>query len=205
MSEQFQFDTSGEVAPTLSNPAPRLSRGMWHWPDLSPGVQGCIAGMLEEMPWYSAPQIEEMKSLEGMLPCKCGNFPTPSDDNCHPDDGWRSLWCQSCLEHVTEWKPSEGEAVRDWNTKRTRELSRPFGFRDLHPDTLARIIADHDQWQRVVGPPILDTAGTDVFFTVERGRRFWAERQAGQKGENFPPLTPHLDDAGKVCVREAGQ
>lgn len=143
MTDQFQFDTSGEV---LMN---RLANGRgepWRdveggarlcyaWRHLSPGVRGCIAKILEEFtearPWKIA------------------------------DDGFEP------------------------------------GFSDLHPDTLARIIADwerHSQRHALVGP----------WADIQIGRNFWSNRQ-NELSPNFPPLTFYLNDVGKVCIRECDQ
>lgn len=139
MAEKFQFDTSGEIVlpyPML-HPHPR---GMM-WPDLPLGVQGCIAGMLEEAAKYGSRLLT----------------PDQFSDRCFV----------------------------------------PLGFSDLHPDTLARIIADWEAYASSLGIP----SSGDILDTLA-GAAFWRERQAGARSPPFPPLTPYLDDAGKVCLRE---
>lgn len=67
--------------------------------------------------------------------CKCGSFPRLSGDGARPDDGYRSLWCQTCLEHVTSMMPSEREVIDHWNALRERE----------HAQRLALPTALHDE------------------------------------------------------------
>ena len=61
------------------------------------------------------------RSTSEIAECRCGSFPTPSGDGARPDDGYRSLWCQACLKHVTPHMPSEREAIDYWNELRERE------------------------------------------------------------------------------------
>lgn len=57
-------------------------------------------------------------------------------------------------------------------------------FSDLAPETLARIIADCEEWQRWRG---------------FEGGAVWRARQAGELADmGFPPLTVQLGDDGKV-------
>lgn len=135
MAEQFQFDTFGCIC-IVDGPGQYDFRE-FYWFDLSPGVQGCIAAMLEEA-------------------CQ--------------DRGFRAQWF---IERGNLWPP---------------------GFSDLHPDTLARIIADWD-----------DFLANPDFWRVDsvvNGRQFQEQRQRGEWGAHgFPPDTPYLSEDGKVCLR----
>lgn len=77
-----------------------------------------------------------------------------------------------------------------------------YGFSSLAPATLARIMADCEWKMRVVGPPILDERGVDVFWTIKRGADFWAARQAGEQGDHFPPLALYLADDGLIYIKK---
>lgn len=79
------------------------------------------------------------------------------------------------------------------------------GFRDLAPETLARIIADCERRLR----HFPSHGETNPYFGVsphkqltDKGARFWADRQAGLCA-NFPPLTVQLGDDGKVRFADA--
>lgn len=91
---------------------------------------------------------------------------------------------------------SEPETARAWWLRH----SGPFGipaaapFRDLAPETLARIIADCAVLQNF-GP------FGSLENHVEGGREAWENRQAGNLiALDFPPLTVQLGDDGKVRV-----
>lgn len=78
--------------------------------------------------WYSAGQIEEIKRTAiiesgGILPCKCGTTPHLSGDNATPDDGYRTLFCSGCLEHVEGWHRDGDETISAWNNRREKELA----------------------------------------------------------------------------------
>lgn len=64
---------------------------------------------------------------------------------------------------------------------------KPHAFRDLAPETLARIIADCEAGEAI--------CGSDGYQAT--GLEFWKVRQAGLLAE-FPPLTVQLGDDGKV-------
>lgn len=68
-------------------------------------------------------------------------------------------------------------------------------FSDLAPETLARIIADCEVWfgEWVQHPNNAAVRKDDQ----TEGGRFWAYRQASEMTQ-FPPLTVHLGDDGKV-------
>lgn len=59
-----QFDTTGEVF-IPDGPYPRWPaiNAAWRWPDLSPGVQGCIAAMLENADRDLWPEVEKSGSF----------------------------------------------------------------------------------------------------------------------------------------------
>lgn len=77
---------------------------------------------------------------------------------------------------------------------------RIIAFSDLHPETLAAIRKDCAAFG----------ARYKRSDTKARGAEFWRHRQrgfygvAGNRGRPvFPPLTPFLDDEGRVRLREA--
>lgn len=60
-------------------------------------------------------------NVDRIAACRCGSFPTLYGDGAKPDDGYRSLWCQTCMEHVTEMMPSASEVIEYWNDLREKE------------------------------------------------------------------------------------
>jgi hypothetical protein len=113
--------------------------------------------------------------------------------------GWSDLspFAQGYVEALFADKRCEDCPPTDYPTDRTRcaPCLRKKGFSDLHPDTLAAILRDCEA-----------PAGLYV-NTVECGEAFWRDRQAGvfqrfNDQTRFPPLTPYLDDTGRVCLRE---
>lgn len=68
-----------------------------------------------------------------------------------------------------------------------------LGFRHLSPEALARIMEDCAG----IG------YGLGKFYanTHRQGGHFWNDRQRGSF-HAFPPLTPYLNDEGRVCLRE---
>lgn len=131
MAEQFQFDTSGEVRGVYGMPYAGCKAADVMWPDLSPGAQGCIAEMLQEV--------------------------------------------NRQLQAATE---------SDFR----------FGYSHLHPDTLARIIADWERFER-----------EHILGKTLSGEAYWKMRQAGDLHSEFTPcrpVTPYLNDEGKVCLKE---
>ena len=85
------------------------------------------------------------------------------------------------------WK-NEGKTFEAFKTRGYR----PLGFRDLAPETLARITEDCELF------------GSDGFNEAAYGRAFWADRHLGgfPWSTDFPPQTPYLGDDGKVYLRE---
>lgn len=67
---------------------------------------------------------------------------------------------------------------------------RGVAFSDLHPDTLASMLADCAA--RLASRDCVEN-------TREGGRSFWARRQAGDRPD-FPPLRLSLDPNGKVIA-----
>jgi hypothetical protein len=63
-------------------------------------------------------QFTPEPNSKGILPCTCGSYPSPKGDYARPDDGWRSMWCDGCLKHVTGWEESEQRAIELWNEQR---------------------------------------------------------------------------------------
>jgi hypothetical protein len=72
----------------------------------------------------------EYSSVDQIAVCRCGSFPTLYSDGARPDDGYRSLWCQGCMEYVTDHLPSAQQAIRAWNTQREAEHAAL-----AHPET----------------------------------------------------------------------
>jgi hypothetical protein len=83
--------------------------------------------------------------------------------------------------------------------------SRPLGFSDLHPATLARFMEECEVVQRIF-------AGIDL--TAEDGRRLWGHRADGFPGpletdrllrNALRPLRLHLPPDGKVMAEEVSK
>lgn len=68
---------------------------------------------------------------------------------------------------------------------------RVYGFSDLAPETLARIMADCD---------VARTWAWSISAPDFLGREFWRLRQEGRYGDRFPPLTVTIGDDSKVRV-----
>lgn len=164
MSDPFAFDTSGQVW----DPERGLySEPAWiTWDDLSPGVQGCVAAVLEGM-----------RIRKGCESCggrgEIGGWVGQTAES----GGYDTELCPDCIP----------------------------GFSDLHPVTLERIKADWARFCQVGESERFEC----IDNTVEHGRRFWRMRNTikyGDKfvyaGDDFPPLTPYLDDNGQVIFVE---
>lgn len=65
------------------------------------------------------------------------------------------------------------------------------GFSALAPETLEAIGKDCAKFLK-------GCEGTRVWGFASDGRLFWEGRQRGHMPANYPPLTPTLNDAGKV-------
>lgn len=81
-------------------------------------------------------------------------------------------------------------------------VNEQWGFPDLAPETLARIIEDCAQF--------VAAHAAEGFADEQAGRDFWAARPDGWHDAigaipGFPPLTAHLGDDGKVYLRESTQ
>lgn len=157
----FTLDTSGCVPfnPTFDDLANGLSDQVaWH--DLSPFAQGYVEALFASGVWGQT--------------CK---------------------HCAGNGEIITDWdrylgapKPGdrgdEGTAdCPDCDGKGSRSVA----FRDIAPETLARIIADCEAMQ-----------GHGLAGTVSVGRGAWDARQSSLCVPSFPPLTVTLGDDGKV-------
>jgi hypothetical protein len=75
------------------------------------------------------------------------------------------------------------------------------GFSDLAPETLAAILKDCASFANIA-------EGLGAKAGAVEGRRFWGGRQRRFPGVGnpawttaFPPLTPYLDDDGRVYLR----
>lgn len=77
-------------------------------------------------------------------------------------------------------------------------LAEAFGFRDLSSEAVALILRDCEA--------ALRDAACGYSNTVEFGAMFWKDRQQNQLNgmePKFPPLTPYLNDEGKVALKVA--
>jgi len=72
-----------------------------------------------------------------------------------------------------------------WDERNGHRTPRFLAFRDLAPESLARVIKDCDALR-----PVPNTA--------DHGRTVWTQRQEGKAGPSFPPLAVRLGDDGKV-------
>lgn len=69
-----------------------------------------------------------------------------------------------------------------------------LGFSDLHPETIAAIRSDCAAFRSA------SYSGAD---TKDHGDAFWFARQTlPNNASGFPPLTPFLDDEGRVRLRQ---
>jgi hypothetical protein len=96
--------------------------------------------------------------------CKCGSFPRLYGDGAWPDDGYRSLWCQTCMEHVTSMMPSEREVIDHWNALREQEHAGEASSIPSTNQSAPVLTATHNSGE---GDPsvTLDCAGADTSLT----------------------------------------
>lgn len=165
----FKLDTSGFVDMAQFGELHHWTGKPWtettiSWPDLSPFVQGYVAGVIEAI-----------------------NF------------------------DIVQIALSVG----------AQEEPQPYGFSDLAPATLARIMEDCERFQDVKHPSgraLLQQSYSWGDLWREAGANFWLGRQrfvafdSTDRGAwteeyaeilllaayNFPPLTPYLGDDGKL-------
>lgn len=132
-------------------------------------TEGCVETGLE-LEWddlspFAQGYVEELfASWQGVDAEWSG---TPCD--CDPDNYW-----------THDRTGQRIAATADWT---------PLGFRDLAPETRARIIADCEA--ACIDPHPYDAGSRG------EGGSFWSERQDGV-WVAFPPLTVQLGDDGKV-------
>lgn len=91
----------------------------------------------------------------------------------------------------------EGCPPRGYPTDETRCVPciRVRGFRHLHPDTLASMLADCERF--LADPRCKDRAA----MGAENGGAFWTLRQLGAgESHGFPKLHLCLNEAGQVCT-----
>lgn len=72
---------------------------------------------------------------------------------------------------------------------------RKPGFSDLHPEALAATLKDCEARYAELVPAMRRQR--------RNGREFYAQRQRGTWPDRYPPITPYLDDAGRVCLKAA--
>lgn len=160
----MKFDTSGSVNGTA-------------WSDISPFAQGYVEAMFASL----RPDFYRIKA--GVKPYG-GKRLKVAYRMFDPDGG--PLREVTGYVHVSASKIATAQRLY-----RAEELELP-GFADLAPETLARIIADCEEWR---------STDRDVYSNdwESAGRGFWAMRQS-EVGEvpAFPPLTVQLGDDGKV-------
>jgi len=106
--------------------------------------------------------------------------------------GWGILspFAQGYVEALFAGLPPKERAMTDGAT-----VGIPHRFRDLAPETLARIIADCGPDPQGYLYPTSARMGYQ--YTFEGGHKFWTDRQAGVWAD-FLPLTVTLGDDGKV-------
>jgi hypothetical protein len=75
-------------------------------------------------------------------------------------------------------------------------VNEQWGFPDLAPETLARIVEDCAKWRREWSP-------SGELTKAQQGDYLWRLRQAdkGSRAIGFPPLTAYLGDDGKVHLK----
>lgn len=107
---------------------------------------------------------------------------------------WGNLspFAQGYIEALVASIPNEARTYEGFAARG----HRPIAFRDLAPETLARIIADCERAEARIGDG------------AEWGRYFWTARQGGLYGSDptakAPPLTVRLGDDGKVYFSDGG-
>lgn len=77
-------------------------------------------------------------------------------------------------------------------------LNNDLAFKNVAPETLARIMEDCARWEGALRKGMRANIG----LTAQGGRDFFALRQRGMFND-FPSLTPYLGGDGKVYLREA--
>lgn len=83
------------------------------------------------------------------------------------------------------------------------EGRKPWAFSDLHPETLEAIRKDCAAW--LARHRWIDRAESGETFWRYRGLRTFPGRRFGYREMiPFPPLTPSLDNEGKVRLQAAG-
>jgi hypothetical protein len=87
---------------------------------------------------------------------------------------------------------NKGDHYRKWDERVNCVRSRLLAFRDLAPETLARIMKECASYR---------ASRLGRAMNTEAGAKFWAQRQAGGL-DRYVPLTPYLGDDGKVYLRE---
>lgn len=78
---------------------------------------------------------------------------------------------------------------------------RGWGFSNLAPSALERIREDCAAAQSVIRHGYSDQLRGSVFWRFRSGELPWAGY--GAEADRFPPLTPFLNDEGKIDLRES--
>lgn len=108
-------------------------------------------------------------------------------------DAFRQGYVEALLTSFQEVLAESGRLIPERAEDR-------FGFSDLAPETLARIMEDCGR--RLTHIP--HYRREDDARNAEYGCLFWTRRQAGDLTSfGFPPLTPYLADDGKVHLKES--
>lgn len=184
----FKFDTSGTVRNTPPLPRQPVGQRLEHlrWSDLSPGVQGCIAAMMEEV-------SKRRNVIKAAIPADLINA-------IYKAEGWTKVEGEVRIRRAN----MAYVIHRDNRAGVYVATPKPLRFSDLHPDTLARIIADWAKYRAML-PVVPDTLKSGNAFYASRQKQFsgkgsaWVERLR----EAFPPLAIALDGEGKVIVTGA--
>jgi hypothetical protein len=207
----FTLDTSGEVPARHIDPETGADRrfgtfSAWRWSDLTPFQQGKLEGLFASLRGDLTPEIA--KALEGIAAYDrtARSRPLLRDrhkalrERCHwsRTHNWPSI-CDMMRELglLTVVGQVDGGKISEPTDLGRAVLPFLLGFDRLHPETLAAILKDCEERQS--DQPGLGNKSRD-------GHRFWIDRQEGMactaSGRLYAPLTPYLDDEGKVRTRE---
>jgi hypothetical protein len=176
-AETFDFDTSGVVKIPAADASGAGGRTPMAWSDLSPFAQGYIRAAFADwhrracvLPYVKGREWPHFEAHERQ------DFPVAFTD------ATGARW--DIVRHGGQWKRTDCQTPGEFPA-----------FSDLHPDTLASMLADCERF--LADPRCEDRAA----MGAENGKVLWAMRQLGA-GEScgFPKLTLSLDPNGKVIA-----
>jgi hypothetical protein len=120
---------------------------------------------------------------------------------------WRwpdlSPFCQEFVEAAFASLSADAPELFDAPPSRdgwAEATSRPLGFSDLHPATLARFMEDCEEAVKSMTPTRL---GGNVFWRIRSGAYIGAPSLYEPIQERFPPLRLYLSPDGKVMAEAA--